>query len=117
MNLNFVVILVFATLGSLFAWTRTEKDIRLPGELRVVNEGLSHDDEYWYLSNQHFLYKTTINPMTIVTANHHAIPEELGKQRYNHIGDIDVFEGADLFALSLLSQFICCVSRIVNFYI
>eukprot|EP00599_Poterioochromonas_sp_BG-1_P003664 CAMPEP_0173148778 /NCGR_PEP_ID=MMETSP1105-20130129/9930_1 /TAXON_ID=2985 /ORGANISM="Ochromonas sp., Strain BG-1" /LENGTH=196 /DNA_ID=CAMNT_0014063513 /DNA_START=207 /DNA_END=797 /DNA_ORIENTATION=+ len=31
--------------------------------------------------------------MTIVASNHHAIPEELGKQRYNHIGDIDVFEG------------------------
>ncbi len=89
------ILLLFLSLfvQSSRAWTRTEKEIRLPGELRVVNEGLSHDDEYWYLSNQHFLYKTRINPMTIVASNHHAIPEELGKQRYNHIGDIDVFEG------------------------
>lgn len=88
----FIFIFQCAALLSL-AWQRTSKDIRLPGELRVVNEGLSHDDKYWYLSNQHFLYKTEINPMVIVASNHHAIPEELGKQRYDHIGDIDVFEG------------------------
>jgi hypothetical protein len=96
MTLNTVFLLIvcigiFSTIAS--AWTRTRKDVRLPGELRVVNEGLSHDDNYWFMSNQHMLYKTEIDPTTIVVSNHHAIPVELGKQRYNHIGDIDVFEG------------------------
>lgn len=81
-----------ALLGSVVAWTET-RQLRLPGELRIVNEGLSHDDQYWYLSNQHVLYKTTVDPMKIVTSNYHAIPEELSKRRYDHIGDIDVFEG------------------------
>jgi hypothetical protein len=99
--------LVFSlVLSSAEAWTRTEKDIRLPGELRIVNEGLSHDHNFWYLSNQHILYKTTVYPMKIVTANHHAIPEELGKQRYNHIGDIDVFEGKVLIIFCLF-VFVC----------
>jgi hypothetical protein len=87
----FVIIVQFCHFS--YGWTRTEKDIRMPKELRVANEGLAHDDTYWYLSNQHFLYKTTANPMNIVLDNHHAIPEELGKKRYDHIGDIDVHEG------------------------
>ena len=37
-------------------------------------EGLTHDDEYWYMSNQHVLYKTTVDPITIVLANYRAIP-------------------------------------------
>jgi hypothetical protein len=30
--------------------------------------------------------------LIIITANYHAIPEDLVKKTYNHIGDIDVFE-------------------------
>lgn len=74
------------------AWEEV-RELRIPGELRIVNEGLSHDDQYWYLSNQHVLYKTEQDPMKIVLANYHAIPSELGQRRYDHIGDIDVFEG------------------------
>jgi hypothetical protein len=36
--------------------------------------GLTHDDQYWYMSNQHVLYKTTVDPITIVLANYRAIP-------------------------------------------
>jgi hypothetical protein len=81
-----VAVLLAAFLSS-HAW-REAREIRLPGELRIVNEGLAHDDSHWFLSNQHVLYKTTVAPMEIVTANYHAIPQELGQRRYNHIGDI-----------------------------
>ena len=81
---------LFAT--TTYAW-REAREIRLPGELRIVNEGLAHDDTNWFLSNQHVLYKTTIEPMEIVAANYHAIPQELSQRRYNHIGDIDVIDG------------------------
>lgn len=65
----------------------------MPSELRVANEGVAHDDEHWYFSNQHFLYQTTVNPITIRQSNHDAIPEDLRVEGYNHIGDIDVLDG------------------------
>lgn len=87
-----ILVVCLGLIGRVSAWSEA-RELRLPGELRVVNEGLSHDDQYWYLSNQHFLYKTTVEPMTIVMSNHDAIPDELKKRRFDHIGDIDVFEG------------------------
>lgn len=74
-------------------WSKTKKDIRMPLELRVVNEGLAHHDNGWILSNQHFLYKTTTDPMEILLANHDAVTEELRSLSYDHIGDIDVVDG------------------------
>lgn len=50
-------------------------------------------DEFWYLSNQHALFKTTLDPMVIVVESWGAIPEELRQQGYDHIGDIDVCNG------------------------
>ena len=41
------------------------RDLRMPGELRVVNEGVAHDETHWYFSNQHFLYQTEIEPLNI----------------------------------------------------
>ena len=74
------------------SWTRTN-DLRIPGELRVANEGLSHDDTYWYMTNQHFIYQVNQNPMTIAMSNHHAISDELIDLGYHHIGDIEVMDG------------------------
>jgi hypothetical protein len=75
------------------SWKKIRDDIRMPLELRVVNEGLAHDDKSWFMSNQHFLYRASLWPMEIEVANHHAIPDELTKLRYNHIGDIDHDQG------------------------
>lgn len=97
MYLILASVVPFLLAHSAFAWTQV-RDLRLPGELRIANEGLSHDDEYWYISNAHVLFKTTVSPIEIVLQNYHAIPEELGKRRYDHIGDIDVFEGKKLFS-------------------
>ena len=69
------------------------RDERMPGELRFANEGLSHDDTYWYLTNKHFIYQVNQTPMTIAKSNHKAIPEELTQQGYDHIGDIEVMNG------------------------
>jgi hypothetical protein len=74
-------------------WERVKDDIRMPLELRVANEGLAHDDKSWFLSNQHFLYRASMWPMSIEVANHHAIPDELSQLRYNHIGGIDHDQG------------------------
>lgn len=86
------IVIVAVLLTVTTAWEEV-RELRLPGQLRIANEGLSHDDKYWYISNAHVLYKTEIDPMTIVQENYHAIPSELGKRRFDHIGDIDVFEG------------------------
>ena len=69
-------------------WKRG-KNIEFPIELRIANEGVSHDDKYLYFSNQHLLYRTTINPIEIL-ATKEGIPVDLLKEEYNHIGDIDV---------------------------
>lgn len=45
------------------------------------------------MSNQHFLYQTTIHPANITKVNYHAIIPELQQLSYNHIGDIDVLDG------------------------
>ena len=62
----------------------------MPTELRVVNEGIAHDDKHWYFTNQHFIYKTKQWPIEIELANYKAIGEELTHKSYNHIGDIDI---------------------------
>lgn len=79
--------------GTDIEWIPVKNEIRMPLELRVVNEGLAHDDKSWFMTNQHFLYRTSLYPLNIEVANHHAIPEELVKLRYNHIGDIDHDQG------------------------
>ena len=50
------------------------------------------DASHWIISNQHFLYSTSVQPLRIETVNHHAIPDYLTTRGYNHIGDIDCFE-------------------------
>jgi hypothetical protein len=46
-----------------------------------------------YFSNQHILYKTSAFPIKVLQENYLAIPQELNKLRYNHIGDIDIADG------------------------
>jgi len=102
-----LVLFLLMALSACEQWRSVYKDIRLPGQLRVVNEGIAHDtDGYWYFSNQHILYKTTNGfgnskkdgaLMSIVLSNYEAIPAALNEgrafdERYNHIGDVDVFE-------------------------
>lgn len=91
-SLRALITVFIASFIAVNAWEKV-RDLRLPGELRIVNEGIAHDDAHWYFSNQHFLYQTTVNPIAIEQANHGAIPDELLKLTYNHIGDIDVLDG------------------------
>ena len=73
------------------SWEKAKREIRLPLELRIINEGLAHDKSHWYLSNKHILYKTTsVEPLRIELSNVNAIPEDLRVRGYNHIGDIDM---------------------------
>jgi hypothetical protein len=76
-------------------WTNVRKDIRMPLPLlRTLNEGIANDGKNWYFSQQHFLVKTTIDPLEVVLGpNFDATPTELKAQGYNHIGDIDHAEG------------------------
>ena len=43
------------------SWTKVQ-DERLAVELRVANEGLAHDDDHWYITNKHFIYKVKLTP-------------------------------------------------------
>lgn len=65
----------------------------MPGELRFANEGLSHDDEFWYFTGKFFFYKVNKAPLQIVQETYHAIPDELKEQGYDHIGDVEVLDG------------------------
>jgi hypothetical protein len=62
-----------------------KKNIDFPGLMRVVNEGVSHDSTHFYFSNQHLLYKTTIDPIEEIITKE-GIPLDLLKLEYNHIG-------------------------------
>ena len=99
MSLYLVAALLLSLSASLSStpstWVKTDLDIKIPLELRVVNEGLAHDDEdHWFFSQQHFLVKTT-GPSDIkaIATNFDATPKELKAQGYAHIGDIDIAEG------------------------
>lgn len=75
-------------------WTKSAKsDIRIPGLLRIVNEGIAHHGDSWILSNKYVLLKTSIDPVIVQLTNEHAIPKELWDLSYDHIGDIDVCDG------------------------
>ena len=69
-------------------WSK-RRNIDFPGLMRLANEGVSHDDKYFYFSNQHLFYKTTITPPIEIIETKEGIPSEL-KLKYNHIGDFDV---------------------------
>ena len=104
MHLFIVSVIVLAVLFSALAadpaneWELAPKRLRLPGALRIVSEGLAHDDEFWYLNSKHVLFKTKLIPsdskkdpeMEIISSNKKLIPDELKDQGYNHVGDIDV---------------------------
>jgi hypothetical protein len=70
-------------------WSK-RRNIDFPGLMRLANEGVSHDDKYFYFSNQHLFYKTTITPPIEIIETKEGIPSELLKLKYNHIGDFDV---------------------------
>jgi len=71
-------------------WKRVEKHIALPEVWgRMVNEGITHDDENWIFSNKHILYKATKSPIKQLMKNENAIPQELKDLKFDHIGDID----------------------------
>ena len=112
--------------ASVTAWEQVKREIRLPGELRVVNEGITHDDKNWYMSNQHILYKTTVDPIEIVLANYHAIPDELIELKYNHIGDLDLLDGilyaglepgSGMVLIYILRVCVCCRHHWTRLYL
>ena len=55
-------------------------------------QGVAFDGVYWYFSGRQYLCKTYLN-YSIIIENYDPIPQELRKQGYHHIGDIDYFEG------------------------
>ena len=59
---------------------------------RLWGQGIAFDGVYWYFSGRQYLCKTYLN-YSIIIENRNPIPEELKKQGYDHIGDIDYFEG------------------------
>ena len=62
--LNIVLSMLRISNAAAATWEKV-RDLRMPGELRVVNEGVAHDETHWYFSNQHFLYQTEIEPLNI----------------------------------------------------
>ena len=53
------IIAVALALAPSLAWTKV-KDERMSGlNMRIVNEGIAHDDQYWFFSNQHLLYRVS----------------------------------------------------------
>jgi len=78
-------------------WKRVEKHIALPDVWgRMVNEGITHDDENWIFSNKHILYKASKNPIKQIMKNENAIPQELKDLKFDHIGDIDCVVADDI---------------------
>ena len=90
---NYCCILLGIAASSSAEWVQTDRDSRLPVELRLANEGLAHSGDKWYISNAHALYETNVDFVSITNKNYNAIPQELTDLSYNHIGDIDALNG------------------------
>ena len=57
-------------------------------------QGLATDGERWFFSHRYFLYMTKLDDFqNILRANENAIPSELKREGYDHIGDIEVYKG------------------------
>jgi len=56
------------------------------------SQGVAHDSEHWYFSGAKYLGKTN-RAFQVTLENKDPIPKEMVREGYNHIGDIDVFEG------------------------
>ena len=84
-------------------WVQSSNGIAPPGKLRVANEGLTADSEgYIYLNSKGTLFKCQLeqkkkkksdDKLEILSENTNLIPAELKAQGYNHVGDIDFFDG------------------------
>lgn len=64
------------------------------------NQGVSHDEENWFISQQDYLWKIHKSiPLSSATSTNHpliskvGIPSHLKALGYNHFGDIDYFKG------------------------
>jgi len=56
------------------------------------SQGVATDGKYWYFTHKEKIYKTT-SDYNVVAINEFAIPQFLLDQGYEHIGDIDYYEG------------------------
>jgi hypothetical protein len=76
---------------------KLQDPIKMPGELRLASEGLTHDkDGYIYLNSKRELWKCELGSnkeLAIVSKNTAIIPKELQEKGYNHVGDIDLADG------------------------
>ena len=95
MDTSFVVVLL-AFLTLVRSWSPADM-LGMPGELRFANEGLTNDGEHMYLNSKGTLWKCSIDfgtkELQIVKKNTDFIPKELRDQGYNHVGDIDYYNG------------------------
>jgi len=55
-------------------------------------QGLATDGNYWYFSHKNCLFKVENFDKIIITL-YPAIPNELAIEDYDHLGDIDIYEG------------------------
>jgi len=57
-------------------------------------QGLATDGERWFFSHRYSLYSTKLEDFqSILHVNEDAIPSELKREGYDHIGDIEVYKG------------------------
>lgn len=69
-------------------WYRTGIDY-IDGD---YSQGVATDGKYWYFTHKEKLFKTTYD-FELVAVNELAIPQFLLDRAYDHVGDIDYFEG------------------------
>lgn len=64
------------------------------------NQGVTHDEEYWYISQRYYIWKIhkylylhRVNNTTHPQVTKIGIPKYLRKRKYNHFGDITYYGG------------------------
>ena len=77
------------------SWSLTD-GITMPGELRVANEGLTNDGTNIYMNSKSLIFKCELDSegkQLKVVKEEKLITDDLHKQGYNHVGDIDFHSG------------------------
>ena len=93
--LSAVAVFLLCNVAAEDAWTLTAP-LKMPGELRVANEGLTNDGTHMYLNSKDLIFKCEIDSagkQLKVVKQEKLIPDRLRSEGYNHVGDIDYNNG------------------------
>lgn len=88
------IVLLYSIMSRYELWKPKPRIISIHFISPKFYQGLATDGERWFFSHRYSLYSTKLEDFqSILYTNEDAIPTELKREGYDHIGDIEVYKG------------------------